>query len=151
MAFTNLSVKDASGTSKTVATHLKGGSDHYTAHVLATNSEGGCTTYRNNDLDENGVNIKASAGTVYGLVAMNTNAAARYLRLYNKATAPNSGDTPRMTILLAAGPSQRDINFAGAMGVDFGTGIGVRATTGSGDADTGAPSANDIYISLFYA
>lgn len=149
MAFTNLSVKDAALATKTVASHLRGGSDHFMAHVFTANSEGGCLIYRNADLDETGVVIKASAGQVYSVLVHNANAAVRYLKLYNKATAATAGDTPVATILLPV-TSQSNIQLAGSIGAAFSVGISARCTTGLADADTGAPSANDIYISVFY-
>jgi hypothetical protein len=35
-------------------------------------------------------------------------------------------------------------------GVDFTAGISARATTGVADNDTGAPSANDVIVNIFY-
>lgn len=45
--------------------------------------------------------VKASAGQVYGWALGNTNASPRYLKLYNKASAPTVGtDTPTQTIII---------------------------------------------------
>lgn len=100
----------------------------------------------------NATSVKGSAGTLYMLTAMNTNAAARYLKFYNKATAPTVGtDTP---VLVFTVPG----NTAGAgfvcpiptCGIDFSTGIGFATTTGAADSDTGAVAANEIVISYSY-
>ncbi len=35
-------------------------------------------------------------------------------------------------------------------GIAFATGIGIGATTGVADNNTGAPSANDVVVNIFY-
>jgi hypothetical protein len=86
--------------------------------------------------------VKASAGDVYNIYGHNANAAARYLKLYNKATAPVAGtDTPVATFYLAP---QASFRFEFPKGLYFSTGIGYALTTGVADADTGALTAGDI-------
>ena len=116
--------------------------------TLNAPTTGGLTTYRNLDIDETGVNVKASAGQVFGWAITNNAAAVRFVKLYNKATAPTSGDTPLITLEIPAGAMT---NVSYAQGIAFATGIGVRATTGVADNDTGAPAANDVVINLFYS
>jgi len=85
---------------------------------------------------------KGSAGNVHMLTGYNSNAALRYLKLYNKATAPTVGtDTPVFTFAL---PPTAAFAFDFAGGHYFATGIGYGLTTGSADADTGAVTAGDI-------
>jgi hypothetical protein len=92
--------------------------------------------------------VKASAGRVLQVSVNNTNAAARYLKLYNKATAPTVGtDVPVLTIPLAA-TSANHISYPG--GVKFATGIGFALTTGIADADTAAVSANEHVVNVIY-
>ena len=108
--------------------------------VLASRTISAATT--------NATNVKASGGQVYGWLVSNTNAAARYLKLYNKATAPTVGtDTPAMTILIPAGAAP-PVEFS--TGISFSTGIGFALTTGVADADTAAVSANEHVVHLFY-
>lgn len=93
--------------------------------------------------------IKASAGTLYSIKANNTNAAARYLKLYNTATAPTVGTTvPVLTIPIPA-TGFADVEF-GAMGHRFGTGISMALTTGMADSDTAAVAANEIKVVTSY-
>lgn len=103
----------------------------------------------NSAASTNATSVKASAGNVYSIVAVNTNAAARYLKLYNKASAPTVGtDVPVMTIPL---PPGEVVNVtAGAMGLRFSTGIAFALTTGAGDADTGAVAAGEIKVLTNY-
>ena len=108
----------------------------------------GMSIYRNLDVDESGDSAVGAATTLYGYYVYNNNAATIYLKLYNKATAPTVGtDTPVMTIPI---PTKGAANVEFTNGITFGTGLGVGATTGVADADTGAPDANDVIINLFY-
>jgi hypothetical protein len=104
-------------------------------------------TYRNLDTQPTGQNIKSTPGEVAGWYISNTNAAVRYVKLYDKATAPTNGDTPKLTIGI---PANSAANVMAPAGIDFTLGIGIRATTGVADNDTGAPTANDVVVNLFY-
>jgi hypothetical protein len=96
----------------------------------------------------NSTNIKASAGQIYDGAISNTNAAARFLKLYDKATAPTVGtDTPKRTIQI---PANSTVILSWPNGLSFANGIGFGTTTGIADADTGAIGANDLSIDLGY-
>jgi len=92
---------------------------------------------------------KASAGDVFKIIGYNAAAALRYIKLYNKATAPTVGtDTPVMTLTIPAS-SAFDIDL---YSLYFATGIGFAFTTAGADADTGALTAGDITgFNLVYA
>lgn len=93
---------------------------------------------------------KASAGDLFRASGYNANAAARYLKLYNKASAPVVGtDVPVWTEYLAP---QAKFELAFPKGLYFSTGIAFALTTGSADADTGALTAADVLaLNLAYA
>jgi hypothetical protein len=95
----------------------------------------------------NGTNVKASAGNVTKITGTNTNAAKRYLKLYNKATTPTVGtDTPVQTFELppnTVNGGQFSIDIPNG-GYYFGTGIGYGLTTAAADNDTGALTAGDV-------
>jgi hypothetical protein len=99
-----------------------------------------------------GINAKNVAGQVYGWTITNINAAARFVKLYNKASAPTVGtDTPVITLAIpgnTAGAGMVAADFS--CGITFGTGIGYGITTGVADNDTGAPAANEVVVNLFY-
>jgi hypothetical protein len=81
------------------------------------------------------------------IAATNINAAARFLKVYNKATAPTSADTPIMTILLKPG----ETTFVEANSpIRCALGIGIRLTTGIAVADTGAVAAADHSVAIMY-
>lgn len=96
--------------------------------------------------------IKGSAGKVFSIQVFNLNAAARHVRLYNQTGAPGSGDTANV-VWRGIVPG----NTAGAgfvvqfpMGKQFATGIGIRASTGIADNDTGALAANELTFNVDY-
>jgi hypothetical protein len=95
----------------------------------------------------NATSLKASAGTLYSITAINLNAAVRYLKLYNKASSPTVGtDTPVATIPIPASATGAGFTVAFPLGFDFATGIAYALTTGAADADTGAVAANEIFL-----
>lgn len=90
----------------------------------------------------NATSVKAGPGIVYLIDGYNSNAAARYLKLYNKASAPTVGtDTPILTRYLAP---QASFSLSLPAGLSFSAGIAYALTTGAPDADTGALTAGDI-------
>lgn len=93
--------------------------------------------------------VKSTPGDVHKIRGFNANAAARYLKLYNKATAPTVGtDVPFMTIYLPA-TSSFEVNLDGLY---FSLGIGFGLTTAAADADVGALTAADVLaLNITYA
>lgn len=92
---------------------------------------------------------KASAGDIHRVIGYNAAAAVRYLKLYNKATAPTVGtDTPVLTLPLK--PLEHfNIEIGG---YNCSAGIGYALTTGAADADTAAVTAADIVgLNVIYA
>lgn len=99
----------------------------------------------------NATGLKASAGQVYGIQVFNLNAAARYLKLYNKASAPTVGtDTPVKVIMIPGNTAGAGAVSNWAYGVTFDTGIAYALTTGIADSDTGAVAANEIVVNIDY-
>lgn len=97
----------------------------------------------------NATSVKASAGAINSLHVCNANAAVRYFKLYNKASAPTVGtDTPVMTVLVP--PNGSIALDLGAYGVRLGTGIAYALTTGIAVADTGAVGLSDMSVHISY-
>jgi hypothetical protein len=83
---------------------------------------------------------------VYGIHAINTSGAAKYVKLYNKATAPTVGtDTPYMTFQV---PANGSINLTYSVPIDFPIGLGFGITGAAGAADTTAVGAGDIILTI---
>jgi hypothetical protein len=104
------------------------------AKPTAATTGGGSMAQIISTASTNATSLKGSAGTLYALTATNTNAAAAYLKLYDKATAPTcNSDTVLFTVPLAQNvPANVDL---GAVGAAF--------TLGIGACITGAQAAND--------
>lgn len=111
-------------------------------------STGGLSVYRNINLVASGVNIKSSAGQIYGWYLFNNASSVRYIKLYNKARAPSVGaDTPAMTIPL---PAKAAANVIVPSGIAFSHGIGIAATTGVSDGNADMPTTNDVIVNIIY-
>lgn len=100
----------------------------------------------------NATSVKASAGVIYSIQVGNINAAARYLKLYNKASAPTVGtDTPVKRLLIPGNTAGGGNNVPVPInGISFTTGIAFALTTGIADSDTTAVAANEILVNIDY-
>lgn len=122
--------------------------------TLAPHTAGGPSIFRSLDIDESEEEIKASAGQIYWVHAMNMVATARYLKFYNATAASVTvgTTTPVLTLPIPANSTTgAGFVFNVPQGIPFGTAISVACTTGVADADTGAPGANDVIINVGYA
>lgn len=87
--------------------------------------------------------VKSTPGKLHKLQGYNAAAALRYLKIYNKASAPTVGtDTPFVTIVLPASAAF-SIDYPNG-GLHHTLGIGYGMTTAAADADTGALTLADI-------
>lgn len=105
------------------------------------------STYRSISVLNTGLVVKAAAGQLYSLYVGNNGAAANYLKIYDKATAPTASDTPVMTLYL---PIASANNFVLPDGVTFLNGISIRATTLIADNNNTAPGANEVTVVAAY-
>lgn len=153
----------ADGSSNTVATHRfvvrpevyngstwdrMPGTTVGVSTVLKGNTTGGLSAARINT-GTTGF-IKASAGQVYHITVINTNAAVRYLHLYNKASAPTlSTDTPIYTIPLGGASVGRDVDLSD-IGLAFSTGIAWSYTTDDANAPATAGTSGELHASFAY-
>ena len=97
----------------------------------------------------NGTSVKATAGAVKSVQGYNAKAAAVYLKLYNKASAPTVGtDVPVKTIYL---PASSAFAFDFPAGYSFATGIAYALTLAAANADaTALVSADIICLNVDY-
>ena len=95
--------------------------------------------------------VKATPGRLYHIRGYNAAVTVRYLKIYNKASAPTVGtDTPVLTFPLAAS-AVFDIDL-GLIGWYCSAGIGYGLTVNVADADTTALTAADVAgLMLIYA
>jgi len=132
-----------------VASDNTANSNPWLATLSPSAAQGASTTHHAiSAATTNATSVKASAGTIAVLQVSNINAAGRYLKLYNKASAPTVGtDTPVMTIYL---PPNSNQSIAAAQGLRFSTGIAYALSTGITVADTGAVAVSEHSVSIFY-
>lgn len=120
---------------------------------LIAQAANGASLFRSIDLDESEEEVKASAGTVYGLIFSNLATSTRFLKFYNATAASVTvgTTTPVMTVAL---PGNASDDISGVLsfpqGIEFSTAITVAATTGVADNDTGAPGANEVLVNILY-
>lgn len=116
---------------------------------LAPRTGGGLVPYKLiSAATTNATSVKASAGQVYGYYISNVNAAARYVKLYDKASAPTVGtDVPKWTLMIPAGSAA---NCDITNGLEFTLGIALAITVGVADADVAAVAANELVVNLAY-
>jgi hypothetical protein len=100
----------------------------------------------------NATSLKGSAGTIGMITVSNINASPRYLKLYNKASAPTVGtDTPVLVFLIPGNAAGAGSNIPiPDVGIAFTLGIAYALTTGVADSDTGAVAANEIVVNIAY-
>ena len=92
----------------------------------------------------NSTSVKASAAFVCSITGVNTTAAIKYIKLYNKASAPTVGtDTPFMTIAMPVSNTTFNMNFPGFC-LYMTTGFAYALTGAAADNDTTALSAGDV-------
>lgn len=95
----------------------------------------------------NATAVKTSAGVLGILVATNVSAAVKYLKLYNKASAPTVGtDVPVHVFPIPAGGMLQLTDLK----TRFTTGIALAITGGVADTDTTAVAANDVVVNWEY-
>ena len=138
----NNAVPVAIGSSTTIAVN---------ASPQATASATGATTRHRlvAAATTNATSVKTTAGRVYEVHAFNASGALKYLKFYNKASAPTVGTDPVVELYpLAAGALTR-IAFEDR-GNYFSTGIAYAITGAMADADTTALAANDVVVNMHY-
>jgi hypothetical protein len=91
--------------------------------------------------------VKQYGANLKGALLINTNAAARYVKLYESTDAPVVGTTkPAITIEV---PASSQVPLTWPDGVNFSQTMWVATTTGVADGDSTAVGAGDLYVQLF--
>lgn len=100
----------------------------------------------------NATNVKGAAGLLTGLYIGSLSTAPRYVKLYDKATAPTVGtDVPVHTFLIPGGTTGAGSNIPiPDGGLIFSSGISFAITGGIADTDTTIINANEVVVNLNY-
>ncbi len=95
--------------------------------------------------------IKSREVKLYVVSAIGLTSTVRYLKFYDKSTAPTVGtDTPVLTIPVPANTQGAGVVIPFNIPIVFDNGLGFAITSGSADNDTGAVGAGDVIINLSY-
>lgn len=104
-------------------------------------------TFRSLALADAGVVVAAQKSILCGWSITNINAAIRFVKLYNKATAAAAADTPVLVIGIPPGAT---VSQSIPNGILFPAGISARGVTTIPDAGATGNAANEIVTQLFY-
>lgn len=97
----------------------------------------------------NATSVKTTSGNVHSIWAFNSGAAAAYLKLFNKTSAPTVGtDIPVMTFLIPAG--NNIIVSGGTLSDRYTSGIAFAITGGAADTDTTAVAASQVKVRISF-
>lgn len=126
-------------------------SGNWNVSVVASTS-GGCVPYHLvSAATTNATSIKGSAGQFYSMAGYNTNAAPRYLKLYDKASAPTVGtDTPVWVMMLPGNAAGAGANLSLPLPLACTLGLAFAITGGIADNDTTSVGAGDCVIDFLY-
>lgn len=92
--------------------------------------------------------VKQQGGNLTGLVAINTNAAIRYLKFYDSSDAAVVGTTvPVITIQL---PASSQTTLLPMDGIAFRQSLYLAFTVNVADTDNTAVGAGDVIMTVFY-
>ena len=102
----------------------------------------------NSAASTNLTSVRVGPATVFSISASNINAAARFLKIYDKASAPvPASDRPVLTLAI---PATGFIHLPLFMGMRFTNGIALAITTVAADTDTTATAANEQKVAISY-
>ncbi|WP_434857585.1 hypothetical protein [Bradyrhizobium sp. HKCCYLR20261] len=96
--------------------------------------------------------VKTGNTILWGGLVTNVSASVKYIKFYNKATAPVIGtDVPVLVVAIPAGQVVSLLDLVGAWaGFKAVLGLGYGLTGGSADSDTAAVAAGDVIVSIVY-
>ena len=93
--------------------------------------------------------VQQLGGNLKGVIAVNTNVAARFLKFYDSTDIPVVGTTvPALTVQLA--PSAMTSPQFPADGLGFKSSLWVAMTGGVADTDVAAIGAGDVLVTIGY-
>jgi hypothetical protein len=132
----------------TVGSHAVTNAGTFATQVTASTTGGYTPGKLVSAATTNATSIKASAGTLGFLTASNVNASPRYVKLYNKASAPTVGtDVPVFTFIIPGNTSGAGTNIPiPPQGLNFSTGIALALTTEATDVGSTGVALSEIVV-----
>ena len=99
----------------------------------------------------NATSVTTVPAQIYNLFVSNTNAAARYCKLYNKTSSPTVGtDIPVSTLLIPGNTAGAGFSAQFSLGWEFTSGIAFSLGTEIQDSGISGVSANEHVVNIFY-
>ena len=96
--------------------------------------------------------VISEGANLLSIVAIGLTGDVRYLKLYNKASAPVlATDVPKMTIPIPSNTQGAGLAISYTKGIDFDLGISMAITAGITDTNETAIGENDVVINLTYS
>ena len=136
----------AAETTKVIGTVNQGTSPWITQATPIPATSGGCLSNVQQALTTS-VNIKASAGQVYGFDWFNPNAVTVYVFIYNTATTPGTIGATTVLLYQKGLPAGAGSNEFFDLGIAFGTGIAIAVSTSP--TSSAAPSTGLVLTTLY--
>ena len=117
---------------------------------LTPSTSYGATTFHHliSAASVNATAVKTSAGSVNSVTVSNVSSSVRYFKMYNKASAPISADTPVRVV--AVQPNTTISVDTGSYGLRHSTGISYQITGGIANNDATAIGANEVIVAISY-
>lgn len=117
---------------------------------IAVPSTNGTTNLKVTSLaTTNSLLVKATAGRIVNLSIVNTSAAVKFVKLYNKATAPTVGTDASVKLYLIPAGATLDVSI-NDYGIYFSAGIGLGITGLYADTDVTAVAVGDVVVNISY-
>ncbi len=98
---------------------------------------------------DNATLVRSGDTRLIGYNIINTSASPRHVKLYDKATAPNSSDTPFLSLTVPGNSDLQDM-IGGDAGLRLNRGLGFRITAGLADNDNTAIGAGEVLCQLVW-
>ena len=97
--------------------------------------------------------VKATQGTLGGVTAEPSSGTVSncFLKIYDKATAPVAGDTPKLCFFIYGSNGAAKLMLAPASGIKFVNGISVAIVATSSDATFTAVAADSVILNLLFS
>ena len=121
--------------------------------AIGNRASGGATPYSYISDGTDFVSVTDGATTLYAVSCTSTDATVVYIKVYDKATAPDpSADAASIKLRFAVPSLATGAGFVWSVpqGMDFPTGLGFALVTGAADTDETAVTANEVMVNLVY-
>lgn len=121
--------------------------------AIGNRASGGATPYSYISDGTDFVSVTDGATTLYAVSCTSTDATVVYIKVYDKATAPDpSADAASIKLRFAVPSLATGAGFVWSVpqGMDFPTGLGFALVTGAADTDETAVSANEVMVNMVY-